>query len=110
MRSIVLLGIASLLGEMAVSAITAPSADAWCNVYHNRWHYDAYTLNVQTSIPAGWNTAISAARSGWNNVTNSKLKYYFAFNGNHPNVEFKLYQIDFSQVGLPDFPGHTANS
>src|SRR5665811_1618512 len=89
----------------------ASPAQAWCNIGVNRWQYNGYTLHVQTSIPAAWNTAISNSRAGWNNVSGSALVYYSPqFNDNNPNVSFLMYQINFSSIGLQDIPGNTYNN
>jgi hypothetical protein len=88
----------------------AAPAEAYCTAPINRWLYNSYTLHVNSTIPSGWQTAISASRSQWSNVSGSALVYYVQFNSNHPNNEFRMSLMDFSAIGWPDVPGGTINT
>ncbi|MCO6007578.1 matrixin family metalloprotease [Actinoallomurus purpureus] len=110
MRRLASLGMAAAVAvaPVAVVAITATPAHAYCLTQINRWKYDTYTLYGRTTIPRSWDGSIKNATRQWNGIRGSKLKYAGPYmRSNLPNPEYTISRIDFASVGLPDVAGIT---
>jgi hypothetical protein len=106
-RSLAAVVIAALLAV----ALGPGSAAAYCRSGFNRLQYNGYTVRAQTSIPSSWHTSLTNSVADWRGVAGSAQNLYGpVFNDNNPNWPIIIYAINFSSIGLPDFPGHTYNN
>ncbi|WP_212841888.1 matrixin family metalloprotease [Catellatospora sp. IY07-71] len=96
----------SMLAATAAAVLTGQPAQAYCKI--SRWQYTTYTMHVRSSIPAGWQSAVSGAMHQWNGITNSSLALWGPiWNSGTANPEFVVDRVYFPSYGLPDVPGIT---